>query len=458
MTNDSWIATLSNVGGPKYLAVVTALERALESGKVRPGDRLPTHRELSQRFGVTIATVTKAMAVAARKGLVTTQVGNGTFACERESPADASVPLDLSLNIVAEEIADSALQPLWQSLSSSRLSHSLLGYGSYLPTAVHARNAARWMNGFGAQVRARDILLTVGAHQGLMAAFDALLAPGKTALCEALTYTGIRRIAHYRRVTLDPVPCDESGMLPDALGARLKASSAKVVIVTSTLHNPTTASMSAERRHAIARLCQQHDAYLIEDGINMPLAGDGTPPIASHAPERSILLTGYSKCVSAGFRLGYAVVPSSLRSNFHEALVSAQWIGPHLYVELAEQMLAEKWLERVVNAHREEARRRFELATRILPGVRPVAVPGYHAWVEAPTGPAEGDFALLALRQGVKISPASHFLAASTEAASADTSYRISLGAVRDRVELERALRILSGLSGHRLPTVSTLI
>src|SRR5690606_22457480 len=274
----------------------------------------------------------------------------------------------------------------------------------------------------------------------------------------ALTYTGIRRIAHYRRVTLDPVQCDESGMLPDALDTRLKESGAKVVIVTSTLHNPPTASMSAQRRYAIARMCQQHDAYLIEDGINMPLAGDGTPPIASHAPERSIFLTGYSKCVSAGFRLGYAVVPPILRSGFHEALVSAQWIGPHLYVELAEQMLAEKWLDRVVNAHREEARRRFELAARILPGVRPVATPGYHAWVEAPAVQAEGDFALLALREGVKISPAAHFLAAPTDAPRHDTSYRISLGAVRDRAELERALQILSGLSGHRLPTVSTLI
>jgi len=457
MTQDKWTPTIPSDSTPKYLGLVAAIEQAIESGTLQPNERLPTNRELSQMFGVTIATVTKAMAVAARKGLIVAQVGSGTFV-RGTAPAAQAQTIDLSLNILPDSVAAKELLALIQPQSHAQLAQSMFGYGSYLPTAAHTDRAAKWMAGFGAPpAHTGNTLLTVGAHQGLMAAFHVLLGPGQAAICEALTYTGIKRIANYHNVNLLGVRCDESGMIPDSLEERLRQGGAKVVVVTSALHNPTTATLPQERREAIAQLCRRYDARLVEDGINMPLVGARIPSVSSFAPERSIFLTGYSKCVSSGFRLGYAIVPPDLAGAFHEALVSTQWTGPRLYADLAEQMLAHGLVERCAQAHRSEARTRYDLARRILRGVRPMDTPGYHAWVDAPADRVGDGFAMQALRLGVKVSPAEHF-AVSPEGVAPSASYRISLGARPDRAELERALKILDGVETHHQSTVSTLI
>jgi len=459
MTQGKWTPATPKENTPKYLALVDSIEQAIASGALKPDERLPTNRELSQLFDVTIATVTKAMAVAARKGLIVAQVGSGTFVrgAAAQAAAVPAEPLDMSLNILPDGVVEKELQTLLQSQAPAALVHGMFGYGTYVPRPEHARRVASWMAEFGAQSRLENLLLTVGAHQGLMAAFHVLLSPGQTAICEELTYTGIKRIANYRDITLLGVACDEHGMLPDSLEEKLRTSAAKVVVATPALHNPTTATLPDERRRAIARLCRKYEAYLIEDGINMPLWGEPLPTIASHIPERAIFLTGYSKCVASGFRLGYATTPPNLQNAFHEALVSTQWTGPRLYADLADQLLAEGLVARCTDAHRKEARQRYDLASRILTGVRRCATPGYHAWIDAPGGQQGEDFALLALRHGVRVSPAAHF-AVSPGGASPLASYRISLGASDDRAEIERALRILAGIGTHHPTSGSTLI
>jgi len=452
-----WTYPLAGGTGPKYLALVDAIEQAIQTGKLQPNERLPTNRELTQLFDVTIATVTKAMAVAARKGLVSAQVGSGTYV--RDVAANVETPqktFDLALNVLPEGVVEKELLAMVQPNAQALLSRGMFGYGSYVPTAQHAQAAAGWVEAFGGPARPEDVLLTVGVHQGLMAALHAVQGPGQHAVCEALSYTGIKRIADFLNVSLSGAECDEAGMRPDSLEQLLRQTKARVVIVTSTLHNPTTATLPLERRKAIAGLCKKYDACLIEDGVNMPLVASDTASVSSFAPERSIFLTGFSKCVASGFRLGYAVTPPGIKQAFHEALVSTQWIGPRLYAGLAEQLLNMGALERCIQAHRVEARFRFDLASRILKGVRPVATPSYHAWVDAPADQPGDSFAAHALRLGVKISPAAHF--AVSDSAAVPAAYRISLGATQDRDELERALHILASMTARPPGVVSTLV
>ena len=68
-----------DAAGARYLAIAEALSGDVKSGRLRPGDRLPTHRDLAYRLGVTVGTVTRAYAEAARRGLVGGEVGRGTY-------------------------------------------------------------------------------------------------------------------------------------------------------------------------------------------------------------------------------------------------------------------------------------------------------------------------------------------------------------------------------------------
>src|SRR6266478_5622866 len=74
-----WIPDLSTSTGPRYKAIAEALAADIRDGKLKAGDRLPTHRDLAYRLGVTVGTVTRAYAEAQRRGLLEGHVGRGSF-------------------------------------------------------------------------------------------------------------------------------------------------------------------------------------------------------------------------------------------------------------------------------------------------------------------------------------------------------------------------------------------
>ncbi|MGH6954530.1 MAG: GntR family transcriptional regulator, partial [Alphaproteobacteria bacterium] len=74
-----WAPKLAGRAGPVYRSIADALAEEIEEGGLAPGTRLPTHRALADRLGVTIGTVTRAYADAQRRGLVGGEVGRGTF-------------------------------------------------------------------------------------------------------------------------------------------------------------------------------------------------------------------------------------------------------------------------------------------------------------------------------------------------------------------------------------------
>src|SRR3546814_17537102 len=73
-----WTPTLE-AEGPRYLAIADALARDIAAGRLKAGDRLPTHRDLAWRLGVTVGTVSRASGEAERRGLTSGGVGRGTF-------------------------------------------------------------------------------------------------------------------------------------------------------------------------------------------------------------------------------------------------------------------------------------------------------------------------------------------------------------------------------------------
>ncbi len=99
--------------GPIYQAIADAISREIEAGRLKPGSRLPTQRVLARQLGVTLTTVTRAYVEAQRRGLLSGEVGRGTFvrpgALDIEGPEQGV--LDLAVNSLMplpymEELAD----------------------------------------------------------------------------------------------------------------------------------------------------------------------------------------------------------------------------------------------------------------------------------------------------------------------------------------------------------------
>ena len=82
-----WLPKLETRRGPVYRAIADALDEDVQNGALRAGMRLPPHRDLADHLGVTVTTITRAYAEAARRGLTSGHVGRGTFIALLFAPA-----------------------------------------------------------------------------------------------------------------------------------------------------------------------------------------------------------------------------------------------------------------------------------------------------------------------------------------------------------------------------------
>ena len=74
-----WLPDLAGRPGPRYRAIAEAMAESIAGGALTPGTRLPTHRDLAWRLGVTVGTVTRAYREAIARGLIDGEICRGTF-------------------------------------------------------------------------------------------------------------------------------------------------------------------------------------------------------------------------------------------------------------------------------------------------------------------------------------------------------------------------------------------
>ncbi len=120
----------SNV--PIYLQIVESVQRLVATGRLKPGDQLPTVRQLAVDLRVNPNTVARAYLELDRKGVISTQQGRGTYVSER---ADA-----LALSLKREE-------KLRAMVTTFLLEVLSLGYSVGDVQAIMEQESHRWLAG-----------------------------------------------------------------------------------------------------------------------------------------------------------------------------------------------------------------------------------------------------------------------------------------------------------------------
>ena len=271
---------------PRYLAIAQAIAADLESGRLSPGDKLPTHRELAWQLGVTVGTVTRAYQEAERRGLVSGEVGRGGFLRDPLAGRRAAVtagergPLDLQ-GAVPPRVCnladfDQALMRLMA--DPQRLDH--LDYPPVAGLPEHRDMARSWLRRAGVDVATSQVALTAGAQHGLLAILGTVARAGETLLVEPLTYPTVQPIARQLGLRLEPLRADDEGILPDSLDHAVRNGPGRILYLVPTLHNPTSIVLSDARRRAIAAIAQAQNLTIVEDDIFRLLLSEGTADAA----------------------------------------------------------------------------------------------------------------------------------------------------------------------------------
>lgn len=463
MTN--WIPDLSEGAGPLYLRLAEQIERGIESGVLAKGAKLPPQRNLAFDLGVTLGTVSRAYALARERGLVSGEVGRGTYVLAREpadpQPSRSSATGDMEGTRETEtppgklHFDATAAPDVGQGEAIARLCaeigrdhpHELMDYTRRFPEHW-AQAGSRWLAGGTFQPGPENIVPTLGVHAAAIAVIAAVTSPGDSIAFEHLTYSQVARSASLlgRRIAL--VRSDESGLIPEEFERVCAQRHPRLLFAMPVLQNPTLAVMPAGRRAAIAEIARRYNVWLIEDNLYGALTDDPGPLLAELAPERTFHLGGLSKSVAPGVRGGWIACPPSYGRRIRVAHRMLSGGLPFLLAELSARLVLSGEAEAIRARCIAENNARLALVHKALAGHHFRSSPNVpFIWLNLPEPWLSGTFKKAASEEGVLIDDADEFKAGRSD--QVFHHVRLGTSAPPNREETARGLGIVRRLLDH---------
>ncbi len=447
-----WIPDLSGRRGPLYLAIADAIGEAVENGALGEGERLLPQREFAYRLGLTVGTVSRAIALAQKRGLVRGEVGRGSYVSGNSiqrpgldiRPRTTTDVVDLSCFLPGGNGVTTAIADVMREVALEANLRALHRYPPGSGIWSHRIAGANWMRRFGFEARAEEVIVCPGAQQALSAIVAAITSPGDAILSEALTYSGLKQLAHLFHLRPEGIAVDEEGIVPDALEAACASSAARVLYVQPSIHNPTTAVMSAGRRKDIAAIARKFGLTVIEDASCAAFLEGAAPPLVTLVPERTCFVAGTSKSLSPSLRTAFLRSPPDLHSHIVATMHTLSLSGSALMAEVAARLVSGPRIESILTTLAGELADRHKLVETVLGQFNIQHHPAApFAWLKLPGSWRAGDFLAATQMHDVAVAGAENFAVGRS---NAPHDIRISVGVNPRHGDFRSGLESLAGL------------
>ena len=328
---------------PAYLGIADALRLLISDGRIPPGTRLPSERELTSVLGVSRTTVTRAYTLLRERGYVSSRQGSGSVTQLPFSAPAGDVLLNPSpgepgrINLsCAAPMAPPGVMEAYEAALAELPCH--LPEQGYFPSGLPAlREAiARRYDVRGLPTDPDQVLVTSGALSALAVAVRAFVEPGVRVLMESPTYPNA--IASLRGAGARIVGADiqQSGWATSSLVDAVRQVRPGAAYLMPDFHNPTGQLMDDEQRTALATALRSSGTLPIVDETMVELAIDEVPmpaPFAAHLAD-TVSLGSASKAYWGGLRIGWIRVPRSRMGALVTARLSLD-LGAPLVEQLA---------------------------------------------------------------------------------------------------------------------------
>jgi GntR family transcriptional regulator / MocR family aminotransferase len=325
------------------------LREAISSGRLGVGDRLPPSRVLAGDLGVSRFTVSEVYSRLAAEGYVTGRAGAGTVVTGMLAgePVEGEVaalqpteraarmrrfdrnPLHRAYFDLRPGTVDLTLFPAepWRRSMNRALRGGLEHYGDPAGSLDLRRSLAHWIaRSRGVTATADRVVVTAGAQHAIDLVARILTDPGDTVAVEEPGYPPVIELLRCLGVDVVGVPVDADGLVVDALPA-----SARLVYVTPSHQYPLGVVMAPERRVALLRWANAHQAAIVEDDYDSQFRHGTRPfePLQRLDREgRVIYVATFSKVLAPSLRIGFAVVPPSIVGPLVTLRQCIDWCPP----------------------------------------------------------------------------------------------------------------------------------
>jgi GntR family transcriptional regulator / MocR family aminotransferase len=309
--------------GGRGRAVESALRTAIRDGQLAPGVRLPSSRDLAAQLGVARGTVTAAYGQLTAEGYLTARRGSGTsvattlgnpVASTTPTPAPRQWRYDLRPGVPALSEFPRAEWVTATRSALTELPDEALGYPDPAGLLELRTELAAYLGRVRAvTATADDLVITHGGAEALSMMTNVLRAQGHTTIgVEDPGHPGQLDLVREHGVDPVPVPVDRDGLVVSALPAGVRA-----VVVTAAHQFPLGTTLHPARRHALLEWARSCDGVVIEDDYDAEHRYDRPALRAMQAmdPAHVVYLGSVSKTLAPALRLGWLVLPPSLRAK-----------------------------------------------------------------------------------------------------------------------------------------------
>ncbi|AIY39229.1 Transcriptional regulator [Collimonas arenae] len=321
--------------------VVAALSQLIDSGKLRPGERLPSIRRFAEEQGVSNSTIVEAYERLVANGMLHVRRGAGFFIAKQDVAGTSGMPA-IRLNPVidsawlfSEVFADERV-PIkagcgW--LPSSMLDGEGLhaaerriirspgaqqvGYGHPFGYGPLRQTIAKSFANWSLDIAPDQVVTTHGVTQALDLIMRTLVKPGDTVFIEEPGYCNLIAMLRLAAINVIGVPRTVSGVDLDALEQLARLHKPKIFFTNPVLQNPTGTTYTPACAMQVLQAAERHGFWVVEDDLYRELAQATDPMLAAlDGLRRVIYVSGFSKTIAPSLRLGFIVCQSDLAREF----------------------------------------------------------------------------------------------------------------------------------------------
>jgi 2-aminoadipate transaminase len=252
----------------------------------------------------------------------------------------------------------------------------------------------------GVTTSPENIVMTSGSQHAADMILRMLMNEADTMIIEAPTFLGTLDSIKNWGFNLVEIPIDEDGIRTDVLKdtlTRLKREGVrpKVISVMSNYHNPAGIMISQERRKELPLIADEFDCFIMEDDAYCELLYDDVDQTVIKAYDKTdnvIYLGSFSKLVSPGFRVGWAIVPDELVTTWNICRPMFDVGSPALNQEIVAELHVGNWLDshidKLIKGYRSRRDTLIGALEKYMPEGCSWTKPhgGFYSWVTTPKG------------------------------------------------------------------------
>ena len=430
-----------------YEKIVNDISNQLIEGKPAGGEKLPSLRILSARYGCSISAVMQAYSILEAQGKIYSIEKAGFYAA---TPAVAPLPApekdhfslksseatSVSIfNRIVEASNDHTIVPLGAGIPDSsclplaalkneitrtlKEDYSILTeYSDELGTEELRCEIQKRMLLRGVKTEPEDILLTNGCTEALSLAIQSCSSPGDIIALESPVFPGIIQMLKTlkrRILTIPTSPC--TGMDLQKLEDAMRQEDIKAVVISALFQNPLGFVMPEEQRAAVVTLTAQYNVTLIEDDVYHDCSFRHTQErcLKSYDTDGHVLYcSSFSKTLASGIRSGWLIGGTKHRTA--AGMKIAQTLGNSMLLQksIARYLASGRFESHLFNMQKTMQQQMTEMASilvKTLPEGTGISQPqgGYYFWVELPEQYDTLELFESALQAGISIVPGPAF-------------------------------------------------